>query len=115
MSRVVKRILLLANIVLLVVISYLAINLLNNRSKELIMPKVVDTCAMIKKGIENGSLTHEQAKTAAQNIFKVGDYTPNIRVFEENGDVYMQSDDPSLVGVSGNDTAEFNCSELGNS
>jgi len=115
MSKIIKRILLVANAVLLIVISYLAINIVNNRSKELIMPKVEEACAMIAKGIEDGSMTAEQAESAVQNIFKVGDYTPNIRVFTENDQILFETDDPSLVGVSGKDVAVFNCSTFGTS
>ena len=83
-----------------------------NVVEEIAMERVEATCSMIIAGMDNGSLDHNQAKRLAEANFTVGEYTPNIRIFEENGDVYMQSDDPSLVGVSGDDVAEFNCSKI---
>ena len=112
MRGIVKRILLVANVLLLLLVSYLAVTILTNRSKEIAMPKVIDTCGMIVIGVQNGTLTHDQAAEAAMNIFAVGDYRPNIRVFEQNDNLFMETDDPSLTGVSGSDTVEFNCSEL---
>jgi len=115
MSKIIKRILLVANAVLLVVISYLAINMVNNRSKELIMPKVENTCAKIVAGIESGSMAIEQAQSVVQDSFKVGDYSPNIRVFSQNDQILFETDDPSLVGVTGKEVAVFNCSTIGTS
>ncbi len=112
MSSSVKRLLLIANGVLVLVVSYFAITIFGDRAEEIAMERVDVTCSMIVEGITAGTLDHNQAKVMAESNFTVGEYTPNIRIFEENGDIFMQTDDPSLVGVSGDEVAEFNCSKL---
>ncbi|MEM7240723.1 MAG: hypothetical protein AAF429_00925 [Pseudomonadota bacterium] len=115
MSSTLKRLLLIANIVLLFVVCYFAVTLLNSRSAEISMPKVIDTCAMIVEDVTSGSMDHAQAKSAAEDVFRVDNYTPNIRIFEQDGSIFMQTDDPSLVGINNSDNVEFNCTELAQS
>ena len=112
MSSSVKRLLLVANGVLVIVVSYLALTIFGDRAEQIAMERVDVTCSMIVTGITDGTMNHTQAKALAESNFTVGDYQPNIRIFEEDGDIFMQTDDPSLVGVSGSDVAEFNCSKI---
>ena len=115
MRLTLKRLLLIANIVLLLIVCYFAVTLLNTRSAEIAMPKVMDTCSMIVKNISAGTMDHAQAKAAAEEIFKVENYVPNIRIFEQDGSIFMQTDDPSLVGINNTENVEFNCTEMAQS
>jgi len=115
MAPSIKRILLFANIILILVVSYFSVKILNQRSAEIAMVKVNDTCSMIVQNISDGSMDHEQAKAAAEQAFKVDNYTPNIRIFEQDDSIFMQTDDPSLVGIQNTENVEFNCTELAQS
>tara|TARA_R110002096_G_scaffold46032_6_gene123043 strand:- start:14524 stop:14883 length:360 start_codon:yes stop_codon:yes gene_type:complete len=116
MNKKTRKVLLVANIVLLVAISILSLKMVNGRASDLAGQKMARVCTNIVDQVKTGTMNLDQAGLYAAQETSAGNYTPKVRIIRKADDLLLETNDPSFnVDVPSVKEDEFyvvNCSQL---
>jgi len=111
-----KKILLLANIVLLGIVCFSAVATVNKQTAEITQQRMSSICQHILPKIVAGTMTLEQAGTYAAEKGRVGDSVPIVNIAYQGADLILQSDQPifsaGLLGGGEKTAQNVNCTQL---
>lgn len=118
MNKKTRKVLLAANIVLLVFISVLAIKMVNGRASSLAGQKMVRVCTNIVDQVKMGTMDLDQAGLYAAQETSAGNYTPKVRIIRRADELLLETNDPSfsnnVLSVKKDERYVVNCSQLAN-
>jgi|GEM_PF-2366412 len=116
MRKNLKKILLLANIILLGIICYGAIMGVNKRASQITAQRLASICEHIVPQIQSGAMSLEQASAYAAEKGRVGESTPTAKVTRVGTDVILQSSQlVNSAGILNGDKSgdeQLNCSQM---
>jgi hypothetical protein len=115
----IKRLLLLANIILLMLICFFVIKAVNGRAAEIAAERISNICDHVVTQIDAGNMSLAQAADYATKESSNGDYAPTINVFKNADGIVLETNDSSvMVNILKKKESEFvriNCSQLAGS
>ena len=116
MSKNIKRLLLLANIALLILVSFMLVKSLNGRASAIAIQRISSICEHIVREIDSGTMSLKQAGEYTAEASRSGEYVPTVEVFKGAEGVIIETNDPSIrVNVLKKKETKFarvNCSQL---
>jgi hypothetical protein len=116
MTSKIKRLLLLANILLLIFICFFVVKSLNGRASEIAIKRISKVCDHIVTEMDNGAMSLAQAAEYTAQASRTGEYVPTVEVFKGADGVIVETNDPSImVNVLKKKETKFarvNCSQL---
>jgi hypothetical protein len=116
MTKNIKRLLLLANILLLIVICFFVVKSLNGRASAIAIDRITTVCNHIVSEMDAGAMSLKQAADYTAEASRTGDYVPSVEVFKGADGIIVETNDPSImVNVLKKKESEFarvNCSQL---
>jgi hypothetical protein len=112
----IKKLLLLANILLLILVCFLVVKAANGRASEIASERMAKVCGHIVTQIDSGTMSLTQAAGYAREQARAGDYVPTVNVFQGADGIVIETNDPSvMVNILKKKESKFarvNCSEL---
>ncbi len=119
MTKNIKRLLLLANILLLILICFFVVKSLNGRASEIAAQRISKVCNHIVQQMDAGNMDLKQAAEYTAQASRSGDYVPTVEVFKGSDGIIVETNDPSImVNILKKKETEFarvNCSKLAQS
>lgn len=119
MSVNTKKILLIANILLLLAICFLAVKMVNGRASELALERMVGVCKHIVTNVETEEMSLAEAQKYVMSETSHNDYTPEINIFESAEGLLLETDDPIIVNNllkrGSSKTVRLNCTKIAKS
>lgn len=116
MSKNTKKILLLANMLLLILVCFVAVKMVNGRASEIAGERMARICQQVVTGLDAGTMTLASAASFASEESKVGNYVPDVRIVKAEADVILETNDSALTtDLLSAQEAEFvkvNCTRL---
>ncbi|GLQ35668.1 hypothetical protein GCM10007939_19510 [Amylibacter marinus] len=116
MNSKIKKALLAANIILLLVICFGVMKVVNGRAAEIAVEKLQKTCAHMVAGVTSGQMTLAQAQDYALGQSSQGTYVPEIEITQKGNALMMQTSDSSVVTALAQDKSQgilaVNCTQL---
>ena len=116
MSKNIKRLLQLANIALLILVSFMLVKSLNGRASALATQRITTVCNHIITKMDSEDMTLKQAAEYTAQATSSGDYIPTVKVFKGADGIIIETNDPSIrVNILKMKEAQFarvNCSQL---
>jgi hypothetical protein len=114
-----KKLLLGANIALLVVVCVLAAKAFNGRASTIAVQKMTKVCTNIVDQVRAGTMSLDQAGAYAAKQTSAGKYTPTVRVIRQSNDFLLETNDPSfkvnVLTIKADEFYVVNCSQLATS
>jgi hypothetical protein len=116
MSKNIKRLLLLANILLLILICFFVVKSVNGRAAAIATQRITAVCNHIITQMDSGNMTLKQAAEYTAEASRTGDYVPSVEVFKGADGIVVETNDPSImVNILKKKETKFarvNCSKL---
>ena len=116
MNKNAKKVLLGANIVLLVVVCGIAMTTLKGRAAKVAVQKMTHVCTNIVGQVQAGTMDLKQAGEYATLKTSAGNYTPTVRILRDADDLLLETSDASFnvdaLTVKSDDFYVVNCSQL---
>jgi hypothetical protein len=116
MSKNFKKTLLLANILLLILVCFMAVKMVNGRASQIAGERMAGICKHLVVQMNSGEMTPRNAADYASQQSKVGNYVPEVNVTTSAAGVILETNDPSMMidlfAKKEDAVARINCTEL---